>query len=74
VHSLAHPLSTIWWNAPRPGERAVPCCRQKFCAERKPGLYRRVGIACGLDIVKSSDAEADQATIRFLSEFLAGIG
>jgi alcohol dehydrogenase class IV len=46
----------------------------KFCAERKPGLYRRVGLACGLDVVKVSDAEGDKATIQFVSEFLAGIG
>ena len=46
----------------------------KCCAARKPGLYRRVGIACGLDLVKTSDAAADQATIQFITDFLAGLG
>jgi alcohol dehydrogenase class IV len=46
----------------------------KFCASRKPGLYRRVGIACGLELMKTSDAEADAATIAFVSEFLISLG
>jgi alcohol dehydrogenase class IV len=46
----------------------------KFCAARKPGLYRRVGIACGLDVMKSSETEADQQTIQFISTFLAELG
>jgi alcohol dehydrogenase class IV len=46
----------------------------KFCAARKPGLYRRVGIACGLDVMRQSDKEADQATIQFIAGFLAEIG
>jgi alcohol dehydrogenase class IV len=46
----------------------------KFCAERKPGIYRRVGSACGLDVVKSTDEDADHATIEFITGFLAGLG
>jgi alcohol dehydrogenase class IV len=46
----------------------------KFCAARKPGLYRRVGIACGLDLIKAKDSDADQATIAFVADFLAGLG
>jgi alcohol dehydrogenase class IV len=46
----------------------------KFCAARKPGLYRRVGLACGLDVLHASDAEADARTIAFLADFLAGLG
>jgi len=45
-----------------------------FCAARKPGLYRRVGVACGLDVMTCSDTEADQRTIGFTREFLAGLG
>ena len=43
-------------------------------AARKPGLYRRVGIACGLDLVKGADSDADAQTISFLAQFLAGLG
>jgi len=46
----------------------------KFCAARKPGIYRRVGVACGLDVLKLSDIEADQATITFVAQFLAELG
>ena len=46
----------------------------KFCAARKPGIYRRVGSACGLEVVKAQDADADQATIQFIAGFLADLG
>jgi alcohol dehydrogenase class IV len=46
----------------------------RFNAPRKPGLYRRVGLACGLDLVKCADAEADRQTIDFIAGFLAGLG
>ena len=74
VHSLAHPLSTICGMHHGLANALCLVAGMKFCAERKPGLYRRVGIACGLDVVKSGDVEADRTTIQFLSGFLAGIG
>jgi alcohol dehydrogenase class IV len=46
----------------------------KVCAQRKPGIYRRVGIACGIEVMKCSAAEADQQTIAFIADFLARIG
>jgi len=46
----------------------------KFCSARKRGLYRRVGIACGLELTKASNEEADERTITFLSQFLADLG
>jgi alcohol dehydrogenase class IV len=46
----------------------------KWNAVRKPGLYRRVGIACGLDVVTGSDADADRKTIEFIAKFLADLG
>src|SRR6185369_15849355 len=74
VHSLAHPLSTICGLHHGLANALCLVAGMKFCAARKPGLYRRIGIACGLDIVKSSDAAADQATIQFITDFLAGLG
>lgn len=73
VHSLAHPLSTIC--AMHHGLANALClvAGMKFCAARKPGLYRRVGIACGLELQNVSAAEADQRTIAFVAEFLAGL-
>jgi alcohol dehydrogenase class IV len=74
VHSLAHPLSTICHLHHGLANALCLTASMRFCAARKPGLYRRIGIACGLDLVKAKDSEADNATIAFISEFLAGLG
>ena len=74
VHSLAHPLSTICDLHHGLANALCLIAGMKFCAARKPSLYRRVGIACGLDIVKASDTEADRQTIRFIAGLLAGLG
>ena len=74
VHSLAHPLSTICGLHHGLANALCLVAGMKFCAARQPGLYRRVGLACGLDVVKSPEAEADQRTIAAIAEFLAGLG
>jgi len=74
VHSLAHPLSTICGLHHGLANALCLVAGMKFCSARKPGLYRRVGIACGLDIMKTTDSEADQRTIAFIGEFLANLG
>src|SRR5881394_3458875 len=65
VHSMAHPLSTVCGMHHGLANALCLIAGMKFCAERKRGLYRRVGIACGLDVMKATDAEADQQTIEF---------
>ena len=74
VHSLAHPLSTICGMHHGLANALCLVAGMKFSASRKPGLYRRVGIACGLDVLKCSDAEANERTIAYIAEFLTGIG
>src|SRR5436309_5998573 len=74
VHSLAHPLSTICGLHHGLANALCLVAGMKFCAARKPGLYRRIGLACQLDVLKSAEAEADQRTIAFISELLAGVG
>ncbi len=74
VHSLAHPLSSVCGMHHGLANALCLIASMKFCAARKPGIYRRVGIACGLDVVRESDAGADAATIAFLADFLAGLG
>jgi 4-hydroxybutyrate dehydrogenase len=74
VHSLAHPLSTLCGMHHGLANALCLVAGMKFCASRKHGLYRRVGIACGLDVVKCSDVEADRQTIRFVAGLLAGLG
>jgi alcohol dehydrogenase class IV len=74
THSLAHPLSTL--SGLHHGTANALCLLSvmKFNAERKPGLYRRVGIACGIDVMTCSETEADQRTIAFISDLLRQIG
>ena len=74
VHSLAHPLSTIFGMHHGLANALCLVAGMKFCAARKPGLYRRVGVACGLDVMKCSTGEADQQTIAFVADFLARLG
>lgn len=74
VHSLAHPLSTLCGMHHGLANALCLVAVMNFNARRKPGLYRRVGLACGLNIVQASDGEADCQTIGFVSQFLAGLG
>ena len=74
VHSLAHPLSTLCGMHHGLANALCLVAGMKFCATRKPGIYRRVGLACGLEVLKCSPAEADQQTIAFIADFLARIG
>ncbi|HEY2951831.1 MAG TPA: iron-containing alcohol dehydrogenase [Verrucomicrobiae bacterium] len=74
THSLAHPLSALCGM--HHGTANALCLPQvmEFNALRKPGLYRRVGLACGLDVHKLPDPEADKRTVDFIRKFIAGFG
>lgn len=74
THSLAHPLSALCGT--HHGTANAICLPHvlQFNAKRKPGLYRRVGMACGLDVMRASPEEADQQTIAFVKKFLTQIG
>jgi len=74
IHSLAHPLSTICGMHHGLANALCLVAGMKFCAARsRPGLYRRVGVACGLNVMQCSDEEADHHTIAFISDFLSGL-
>ena len=74
VHSLAHPLSSICGMHHGLANALWLVASMRFCSERRPGLYRRVGQAAGLEVTRLSDAEADRVTIAFVESFLAGLG
>ena len=74
VHSLAHPLSTLCGMHHGLANALGLVAGMNFCAHRKPGLYRRVGLACGLELEKVSDREADRQTLCFVAKFLADLG
>lgn len=71
THSLAHPLSSVCGVHHGLANALCLPAVMRFNAERKPGLYRRIGTACGLEVLKLPPAEADAATVQFISEFLA---
>jgi alcohol dehydrogenase class IV len=74
THSLAHPLSTLCGMHHGTANALCLIAVMRFNAARKPGLYRRVGLAAGLDVVTSSDAQADARTIDFFERFIAEVG
>jgi alcohol dehydrogenase class IV len=74
THSLAHPLSTLA-NMHHGTANAV-CLPHvmHFNAQRKPGIYRRVGLACGLEVASVPDEVADFRTVEFVKKFTADVG
>ena len=74
THSLAHPLSALCGM--HHGTANAICLPHvmEFNSQRKPGLYRRVGITCGLNINQLAPADADRKTIDFIKQFNAELG
>ena len=68
IHSLAHPLSTFCGLHHGTANALCTPFVMKFNAERVPGIYRRVGIALGLN---NPD---DEATIEHVSNLFREIG
>ena len=74
THSLAHPLSSVCGMHHGTANAECLSAVMRFNARRKPGLYRRVGLACGLDVVRVKDEEADTLTINFVVDFIRLLG
>ena len=74
THSLAHPLSTL--AGMHHGTANAVCLPHvmHFNAQRQAGVYRRVGLACGLEVASVPDEVADFRTIEFVKKFIAGLG
>jgi len=74
THSLAHPLSAL--HGMHHGTANAICLPHvmEFNAKRKPGLYRRVGLAFGLDLFKLNDHGANAVTIDFVQRLIATLG
>jgi 4-hydroxybutyrate dehydrogenase len=68
IHSMAHPLSTICGLHHGTANALCTPTVMKFNAERRPGLYKRIGIALGLS------NPTDAATIEHVSGLLREIG
>lgn len=74
AHSMAHPLSTALGLHHGTANALVLPTVMKWNAEKKSGLYRRVGQALGLAVVGKSDSEADQLVIQWVQDFCAKFG
>ncbi len=74
THSLAHPLSSLLGLHHGTANALCLPAVMKFNARQKPGIYRRVGQACGLDVFSLADAQADQRTIDFVERFIVQLG
>src|SRR5687767_13149240 len=74
THSLAHPLSALCGM--HHGTANAICLPHvmAFNAQRQPGLYRRIGLACGLDVMRASPEDADRKTTEFIKKFIANLG
>jgi 4-hydroxybutyrate dehydrogenase len=74
THSLAHPLSTL--ASMHHGTANAVCLPyvMHYNAQRKPGLYRRIGIACGLEVGTVPDEVADFRTVEFVKKFISDMG
>ena len=74
THSLAHPLSALCGM--HHGTANAICLPHvmEFNAKRRPGLYRRIGVACGLDVLTAKPEEADRTTIDFIRKFVGDLG
>ena len=74
THSLAHPLSAIC--GVHHGTANAICLSHvmRHNARQKPGVYRRIGTACGLDVVSCSDTDADELTVQFVDDFIRRCG
>jgi len=74
THSLAHPLSTLCGLHHGTANALCLAAVMAFNARRQPGLYRRVGLACGLEVVACRASEADARTIAFVRQLIADLG
>jgi 4-hydroxybutyrate dehydrogenase len=74
THSLAHPLSSVCGMHHGLANALCLPAVMRFNSKRKPGLYRRVGIAAGLDVLNAAPADADRKTIDFVAALFEKIG
>jgi alcohol dehydrogenase class IV len=74
THSLAHPLSALCGM--HHGTANAICLPHvmEFNSQRKPGLYRRIGITCGLDVLRASPEDADRITIEYIKKLISDLG
>lgn len=74
THSLAHPLSSLCGMHHGTANAVCLPAVMEFNSQRQPGLYRRVGVAAGLDVLKAGETEADRRTVAFVRGLIREVG
>ncbi len=74
THALAHPLTALAGMHYGTANAVLLPHLMHFNAQRKPGLYRRVGQACGLELAGVAAELADFRTIEFVRKFIGDLG
>lgn len=74
THSMVNPLSAVCGMHHGMANAICLSHVMDFNARRRPGIYRRVGLACGLEIQHAKAEEADAKTVEFLRFFIQGLG
>jgi alcohol dehydrogenase class IV len=74
THSMAHPLSSLCGL--HHGLANALCLTEvmRWNARKKPGLYRRIGLSAGLNVIDVHDQSADQATIDWVHQLIVTSG
>ena len=74
THSMAHPLSNLCHLHHGLANALCLPTVMRWNAKRKPGLYRRVAVAAGLNAIKVDDQEADQMALDWVEELILQTG
>ncbi|MBT5927875.1 MAG: iron-containing alcohol dehydrogenase [Verrucomicrobia bacterium] len=74
THSMAHPLSSLCGLHHGLANALCLPAVMRWNADKKPGLYRRIGISAGLNLFEASDQVADNATITWVNKLLSDSG
>lgn len=74
THSMAHPLSSLCGL--HHGLANALCLTEvmRWNAGKKPGLYRRIGLSAGLNVMDVDDQAADHAAIEWVHQLILESG
>ncbi len=74
THSMAHPLSSLCGL--HHGLANALCLTEvmRWNSGKQPGLYRRIGLSAGLNVIDLADPSADSAAINWVDQLIAESG
>ena len=74
THSMAHPLSSLCGL--HHGLANALCLAEvmKWNSSKQPGLYRRIGLSAGLNVIDLNAPSADDVTISWVNQLITESG